>query len=167
MKHFGERDWAIGLAHRMLSETRIPPVWPDWAIYCTLDNHSKPVATIILPKLFTLLGNFCKGVKIIHFSSDNFYRHLTIFIWSHWIPPPLCAPKADWPISRYCPFTEYLLKCSRAECKQMSSTPTFASFSFLFTLNRVKNNLPPWHKEAIYINTSLRCARWCYLTSSA
>ena len=25
-------------------------VWPDWAIYCTLGDFSKPVATIILPK---------------------------------------------------------------------------------------------------------------------
>ena len=34
-----------------------------------LGNHLKPVATIILPKLPTLLGNFCKSVKIYHFSS--------------------------------------------------------------------------------------------------
>ena len=27
------------------------PVWPDWAILFTLGNFSKPVATIILPKL--------------------------------------------------------------------------------------------------------------------
>ena len=36
----------------------------------------KPLATISLPKSPTLLGNFCKGVKIYHFSSeiilDNF-----------------------------------------------------------------------------------------------
>ena len=35
--------------------------------FCTLGNHSKLVATLSLPKLATLLGNFCKGVKIIHF----------------------------------------------------------------------------------------------------
>ena len=29
------------------------PVWPDWAIYCTLGNFSEPAATIILPKLPT------------------------------------------------------------------------------------------------------------------
>ena len=33
-------------------------------------NYSKPLATIILPKLPTLLGNFCKGAKIIHFSCE-------------------------------------------------------------------------------------------------
>ena len=42
-------------------------VRPDWAIYWTLGNFSKPVATNSLPKSPTFLGNFCKGVKIIHF----------------------------------------------------------------------------------------------------
>ena len=38
-----------------------------------------------LPKSLTFLGNFCKGVKIYHFTYlGNFYRHLAIFIWSHW-----------------------------------------------------------------------------------
>ena len=44
---------------------------------------TKPLATINLPKSSTFLVNFCKGVKIIHFSSEiilgNFYRHLAIF----------------------------------------------------------------------------------------
>ena len=56
-------------------------------IYWTLGNFSKPLATINLPKSPTFLGNFCKGVKICHFSSDiiwcNFYRHLAIFFCSH------------------------------------------------------------------------------------
>ena len=51
-------------------------VWPDLAIFCTLDNHSKPEATIILPKLPTLLGNFCKGVKIIHFYIEIIFGQL-------------------------------------------------------------------------------------------
>ena len=58
---------------------QLRPVWPDWAIYCTLGN---------LPKSPTFLGNFCKGVKILNFSSEiilgTFYRHLAILIWSHW-----------------------------------------------------------------------------------
>ena len=45
-------------------------VWPDWAIYWTLGNFSKPLATINLPKSLTFLGNFCKGIKIHHFSSE-------------------------------------------------------------------------------------------------
>ena len=34
----------------------LQPVWPDWAIYCTSGNFSKPVATIISPKLPTFFG---------------------------------------------------------------------------------------------------------------
>ena len=67
------------------------PVWPDWAIYWTLGNFLKPMTTIDLPKSPTLLGNFCKGVKIYHFYSEiilgNFYRHLAIFFWSHCSSP--------------------------------------------------------------------------------
>ena len=69
-------------------------VWPDLAIYWTLGNFLKPLATINLPQSPQFLGNFCKSVKIIHFSSEtifgNFYRHLAIFIWSHWS----CFPAA-------------------------------------------------------------------------
>ena len=54
-------------------------VWPDWAIYWTLGNFLKPLATINLPKSLSFLANFCKGVKIYHFSKGNFYRHLVIF----------------------------------------------------------------------------------------
>ena len=52
------------------------PVWPDWAIYCTLGNFLKPLATIILPKSSTLLGNFCKGVKIFHIFSEIIFGQL-------------------------------------------------------------------------------------------
>ena len=59
-------------------------MWPDWAIYLTLCTFSKPLATIILPKSPTFLGKFCKGTKILNFSSEiilgNFYRHLAIFL---------------------------------------------------------------------------------------
>ena len=47
-------------------------------------------ATIDLPKSPTFLGKFRKGVKIYHFLVNSFlgnlYRHLAIFIWSHWSP---------------------------------------------------------------------------------
>ena len=47
----------------------------------------KHLATIKLPKSPTFLGNFCKGVKIYHFSCEiilgNFIRHLVISFWSH------------------------------------------------------------------------------------
>ena len=52
------------------------PVWPDWAIYCTLGNFSKSFATINLPKSPTFLGNFCKAVKIFNFSSEIIFGQL-------------------------------------------------------------------------------------------
>ena len=56
------------------SHTLFWPVWPDRAIYLTLGNFVKPLATINLPKSPTFLGNFCKGVKIYHFSSEIIFR---------------------------------------------------------------------------------------------
>ena len=62
-------------------------VWPDWAVYWTLGNFLKPLAAITLSISPTLLGNFCKGVKIDHLSTEiilgNFYWHLAIFFLSH------------------------------------------------------------------------------------
>ena len=76
----GFKPWpsSIGSDHSL--------VWPDWAIFWTLGNLLKPLATINLPQFSPFLSNLCKGVKSIHFSSEtflgNFYRHLAIFIWS-------------------------------------------------------------------------------------
>ena len=36
----------------------------------------RPLATINLTKTPTFLGNFCKGVEIIHFSSENIFGRL-------------------------------------------------------------------------------------------
>ena len=36
----------------------------------------KALTTINLPKSPTFLGNFCKGVKIYHFSSEIIFRQL-------------------------------------------------------------------------------------------
>ena len=36
----------------------------------------RPLATISLPKSLTFLGNFCKGVKIYHFSSEIIFGQL-------------------------------------------------------------------------------------------
>ena len=75
--------WIFGGCKRFFEWFSHPAVWPDWAIYWTLGNFLKPLAKINLPKSPTFLGNFCKGVKIFHFSSKiilgNFYRHLAIF----------------------------------------------------------------------------------------
>ena len=51
-------------------------VWPDWAIYWTLGNFLKLLATINLSKSSTFLGNFWKAVKIYHFSSEIILRQL-------------------------------------------------------------------------------------------
>ena len=51
-------------------------VWPDWAINWTLSHFLKHLATINLPKSPTFLGNFCKGVKIYHFSSEIVFGQL-------------------------------------------------------------------------------------------
>ena len=48
-------DWSSAETNLYLVR---PAVWPDLAIFCTLGNHSKPVATIIIPKSSTLFGNF-------------------------------------------------------------------------------------------------------------
>ena len=52
----------------------LPAVWPDWVIYWTLGNFLKSLAAINLSKSPTLLGNFCNGVKIYHFSSKIIFR---------------------------------------------------------------------------------------------
>ena len=41
-----------------------------------LGNFLKPLATINLPKAPTFLRNFCKGVKIYHFSSEIIFGQL-------------------------------------------------------------------------------------------
>ena len=51
----------------------------------------KPMATILLPKSPAFLGNYFKGVKIYHISSEIvFEQHLLTFgdfFWSHWLQP--------------------------------------------------------------------------------
>ena len=58
-------------------------VWLDWAIYWTLGNFLKHLATINLSDSPTFLGNFLKVSKTIIFPVKsflgNFYRHLAIF----------------------------------------------------------------------------------------
>ena len=62
-----------------------------------MENFSKPLATIDLPKSPTFLGNYCNGVKIFNFSCEiilgNFYWHLATFYWSHSPLPSVFAPQ--------------------------------------------------------------------------
>ena len=54
----------------------LQPVLPDWAIYWTLGNFSKPLATINLPKSPRFLDSFCKGVKNFNFSGEIIFGQL-------------------------------------------------------------------------------------------
>ena len=63
--------WSSG--NQLILRTK---VWPDWAIYWTLDNLTKLLETINLPKSPTFLGDFCKGVKIFNFSSEIIFGQL-------------------------------------------------------------------------------------------
>ena len=64
------------IERRRKSLAGLKTVWPNWAIYWTLDNFLKPLATNNLPKSPTLLDNFCKGINIIHFSSKIIFGQL-------------------------------------------------------------------------------------------
>ena len=55
-------------------------------IYCFSGNFLKHLAIFILPKYPTLLGNFCKGVKIFILLVKSF---LVTFYWSHCYQPNL------------------------------------------------------------------------------
>ena len=52
-----------------ISVTRLGPFW-------TWGNFLKPLATISLPKFPTFLGNFCKDVKIYHYSMEFIFGQL-------------------------------------------------------------------------------------------
>ena len=52
-----------------VSVTRLGDFW-------TFGIFLKPLATITLPKSPTFLGNFCKGVKIYHFTSEIIFGQL-------------------------------------------------------------------------------------------
>ena len=64
--------------HALNTHSNKPSVWPYLMIYWTLGNFLKPLATINLLKPPPFLGNFCKGVKIIHFSSENIFGQLLL-----------------------------------------------------------------------------------------
>ena len=68
--------WKLLPSHVHLHSHEAWSVWPHWAIYWTLGKFLKPLATIILSKSPTFLGNFCIGVKIYHFSSEIIFGQL-------------------------------------------------------------------------------------------
>ena len=73
------KKWSSHLVTLLLADPVVHllrTVWPYWAIYWTLGTFLKPLATINLPKSPTILGNFCKGVKIYTFSSEIIFGQL-------------------------------------------------------------------------------------------
>ena len=63
------------------------PVWPDWTIYCTLGNFSKPVTTIILGKM-KHFRQFLKVSKSFIFLVKSFLALFIdiwwFFLWPRW-----------------------------------------------------------------------------------
>ena len=87
----------LGLARTKMC---CPPVWPDWAIYCTLGNFSKPLVTINMPKSPTFLGNFVKAsifflIFLVKSFLGNFYWYLATFYWSHCLLRAISLPFFD------------------------------------------------------------------------
>ena len=71
--------WNIKLFFRhwiMISVTRSGNLFDFGQLFIAFGN-------INLPKSLKLIGNFCKCVKIFHFSSEIILGNL-IFFWSHW-----------------------------------------------------------------------------------
>ena len=56
-------------------------VWPDWSIYCTLGNFSKPLATIILPKSPTFFVHFYNEIIFGQLLKWNHFWATFIDIW--------------------------------------------------------------------------------------
>ena len=57
------------------------PVRPDWAIYCTLGNFSKPVQQLFCPYRQAILVKLLKSfILLVKLFLGNFYRHLTILL---------------------------------------------------------------------------------------
>ena len=106
-------------------------VWPDLAIYWTLDNFLKPLTTTILPKPPTFLGNFCKGVKIYYYYSIILKNILQICHRPAWLHTKVLQPirTYSWPSDAH-------PQCSYFKAFQ----PTTSSYSSLWTLkaNRVQ-----------------------------
>ena len=71
-------EWKIMITWEYVSncKSKLGPVWPDWAIYWTLDNFLRYWATMNLPKSPTFLGIYCQGVKIYNFSSEIIFGQL-------------------------------------------------------------------------------------------
>ena len=57
----------------------LTPVWPDWAIFALWATFSSLWQQLICPNLPKSL------IFLVKSFLGNFYRHLAIFFWSHWL----------------------------------------------------------------------------------
>ena len=67
-----ERDGEGGLQQEWI-RTQLPPVWPDWAIYCTFGQLFKAGGKNYFAHITQILELF---VKIFHFSSVIIFGQL-------------------------------------------------------------------------------------------
>ena len=120
-------------------------MWPDWAIYWTLYSFLKLLATINLPKSATFLGNFCKGVKIFHFSSEiNFgqlFKTFGNFFWSH----------CEWVFTDLRYFIQYFFSiCRSRDLHTNTSTHTTNEHKFdwfLFIQSSTADRKALWYDQ--------------------
>ena len=70
-------------SNMQVRKLRLWSVWPDWAIYCTLGNFSKPWQDIFFPNCPHFQSIFVKVSKsfiiLVKSFLGNFYWHLAIF----------------------------------------------------------------------------------------
>ena len=119
-------------------------------LFCALGNFSKPLETINLPKSPTFLVNFCKGVKIIIFSSEiiidiwrfllvtlvrdnkSCYRDKTRREWPKYFRPPVVPVTNQIKVgSMILSHANLVFRPNKCSFKY---EPIPASFSFIFVL---------------------------------
>ena len=57
-------------------KSALAPVWPDWAIYCTLGQIFKAGGKNYFAQIAHIFDNFCKVVKIFNLSSAIIFGQL-------------------------------------------------------------------------------------------
>ena len=123
--------------------TQSEPVWPDWAIYWTLGNFLKPLATINLSKSPAFLGNFCKCVKSLIFIVRSFWATF-LDIWQFFSGHT--GPSVRWPNIFYFLYDKNDAACY---CKTSNYFKKSQSYKTFFNLSPVNVYLPT------YLHTSV------------
>ena len=115
--------------------------------------------TIDLPKSPTFLGNFCKGVKNIIFMVksllSNFYGHLAIFFWSHWLLLKWVNMKFTFP-DRPLHFGLKSLVITTMVASRLYANLAKRPMTCVIKLN--KNSEYEWHNSSPYQVDNWSCA---------